>query len=99
MKNIENIEVGDIFAENYGSNANQTAFYQVVKRTAKFVDVRRIRATVGKPLDGMDYELIPTADDFMEAEPTRYKIKNWTNNPANPMPCIMTGYMPAFLVD
>ena len=46
MKNIENIEVGDIFAENYGSNANQTAFYQVVKRTPKFVDVRRIRATV-----------------------------------------------------
>lgn len=99
MKSIESIEVGDIFAENYGSNANQTAFYQVVKRTPKFVDVRRIRATAGKPLDGMDYELIPTADDFMEAEPTRYKIKNWTNNPSNPMPCIMTGYMPAFLID
>lgn len=47
----------------------------------------------------MDYELIPTPDDFMEAEPTRYKVKNWTNNPTNPMPCIMTGYMPAFLID
>lgn len=99
MKSIENIKVGDIFAENYGSNANQTAFYQFVKRTPKFVDVRRIRATAGKPLGGMDYELIPTADDFMEAEPTRYKLKNWTNNPSNPMPCIMTGYMPAFLID
>ncbi len=98
MKSLKNIEVGSVFAESYGGNANQTAFYQVVHSTTHFVDVRRIRAAVGEALDGMDYELVPMKNDFMEETSHRYKVKNWTNNPHNPMPCIETGYMPAFLI-
>ena len=52
MKTIKNITVGSIFAESYGCNANQTAFYQVVHSTTHFVDVRRIGATVGEQLEG-----------------------------------------------
>lgn len=99
MKQVMNeVEVGSVFAEQYGDNANQTAFYQVVHRTAHFVDVRRIKATAGNVLDGMDYELIPHKNDFMEEESHRYKVQNWGMNPHHPMPCIMTGYMPAFLI-
>lgn len=32
------------------------------------------------------------------AEDLNRFVKNWTSNPHNPMPCIMTGYMPAFLI-
>lgn len=98
MKTIKNIPVGSIFAESYGCNANQTAFYQVVHSTTHFVDVRRIGATVGEQLEGMDYTLVPEKDKFIEEQSRRFKVKNWTSNPRNPMPCIMTGYMPAFLI-
>lgn len=98
MKSMKNIKVGSFFAESYGCNANQTAFYQVVHSTAHFVDVRRVSTVVGEILDGMDYELIPVKDSFIEDESRRYKVRNWGNNPCNPVPCIMTGYMPEFLI-
>lgn len=35
----------------------------------------------------------------MKFEPTRRKSENWTSNQDNSMPCIMTGYVTAFLID
>lgn len=99
MKSIKNIPVGSIFAEDYGCNAHQVAFYQVVHSTTHFVDVRRIKGTVNEIIDdGNDYTLKPVLDDFMEEESHRYKVKNWTRNITNIVPCIETGYMPAFLI-
>ena len=99
MKPLKNIPVNTVFAEHYGCSAHQVAFYQVVHSTTHFVDVRRIKGTVDEIIDdGNDHTLKPVLNDFMEDESHRYKVKNWTRTISNPMPCIETGYMPAFMI-
>lgn len=65
-KSIDQIKPGDIFYCSWGYDQTNIDFYQVIKRTAKMITVRRIGRT-SEPAWTMACYVMPVKDAFLDS--------------------------------
>lgn len=68
---MESIAIGDIFVCSWGYDQTNIDFYQVIKRTAKTVSVRKIREK-HEPAYSMANYIMPIKDSFLDGN-TRFE--------------------------
>lgn len=71
-------EVGDIIVNSWGYEQTNVEYYQVVKMTAKTIEVHEIRAEIveGSMMShGMACDVMPVRDSFTDNERRRYKLR------------------------
>ena len=64
---MDNVEIGTIFVCSWGYDQTNVDFYQVVKRTAKMVTVRKIRAIHEAAYHLASY-LMPIKNGFLDRD-------------------------------
>jgi hypothetical protein len=74
----QDLFVGDVLVQTFGYDARLVTFYQIVRRTAKYVTLRKLNANlVGENSQLYGVELVPAIDSFADDEEKRCKIQCW----------------------
>ena len=102
-ENVYGVKAGDVFVESWGYDQTNVDFYQVVKTTAKSVEIKPI---AGKHVgDGHQTRLVPDLDNFVggylaeKKAGTRKLVRRHEFNGETHTVLTMSSYSNAYLED